>query len=159
MATAYNQPKNKSFTLWPYAIITAMLLFMGYIIYFVTQAMGQDVDLVSTNYYQQEIAYQEHIDKVGRTKATGDVQLSYNAEAQNILLQLPEGFEKKRVNGGISFFRPSDDALDFEVQLQLGRDMSQLINVEGMKTGLWKIRVNFTADKETFFTEKTILIQ
>ncbi|WP_377469552.1 FixH family protein [Pontibacter silvestris] len=159
MASTYNQLKNKSFSLWPYAIVTAIVLFMSYIIYFVVQAMGQDVDLVSTNYYQQEIAYQEHMDKVGRTKATGDVQLNYNAEAQNILLQLPAGFKSKRVNGNISFFRPSDDALDFDVQLQLGRDMSQLVSAEEMKSGLWKVRVNFTADTETYFTEKTILIQ
>ena len=47
--------QNKSFTLWPYAIVVCMVLFMGYIAHFVYKAMNQDVGLVSKDYYQQEI--------------------------------------------------------------------------------------------------------
>ncbi|MDX5482971.1 MAG: FixH family protein [Hymenobacteraceae bacterium] len=156
MKTAQN---NKRFTLWPYAIIAAIVLFMGYIIYFVIKAMNQDVDLVSKDYYEQEIRYQEHIDKVGRTVAAGDVALNYNAEAQTILLQLPESLKGQTITGNITFFRPSDDRLDQEVPLQLGRDLSQLIETGDLTKGLWKVRVNFSANNETYYTEETIQIK
>ena len=156
MKTAQN---NKRFTLWPYAIIAAIVLFMGYIIYFVIKAMNQDVDLVSKDYYEQEIRYQEHIDKVGRTVAAGDVALNYNAEAQTILLQLPESLKGQTITGNITFFRPSDDRLDQEVPLQLGRDLSQLIETGDLTKGLWKVRFNFSANNETYYTEETIQIK
>ncbi|MDX5422490.1 MAG: FixH family protein [Hymenobacteraceae bacterium] len=156
MKTAQN---NKRFTLWPYAIIAAIVLFMGYIIYFVIKAMNQDVDLVSKDYYEQEIRYQEHIDKVGRTVAAGDVALNYNAEAQTILLQLPESLKGQTITGNITFFRPSDDRLDQEVPLQLGRDLSQLIETGDLTKCLWKVRVNFSANNETYYTEETIQIK
>ena len=150
--------KNKSFTLWPYAIIAAMVLFMGYIAMFVYKAMNQDVDLVSKDYYEQEIKYQDHINMVGRTKAAGDVVIKYNADAQTILVQLPENFKDQSVYGKIDLFRPSDEGLDQELPLQVGRDLSQLIETNDLEKGLWKVRVNFTAGKEAYYAEQTIQV-
>ena len=154
-----NTDKNKSFTLWPYAIVVAMVLFMGYIAMFVYKAMNQDVDLVSKNYYEQELEYQDHIDKVGRTVAAGDVALNYDAEAQTILLQLPASMKGQVISGRIILFRPSNDKLDQELPLQPGRDLSQLIETAKLEKGLWKVRVNFSAGDETYYTEKTIQIK
>ncbi|RDV13564.1 nitrogen fixation protein FixH [Pontibacter diazotrophicus] len=151
--------QSKSFTLWPYAIIAAIVLFMGYIIFFVVQAMNQDVDLVSKDYYEQEIAFQDHIDMVGRTKAVGDVAINYKPENHAILLQLPESFAGQHISGRVNLFRPSDDRLDQEVPLQLGRDLSQLVETEKLEKGLWKVRVNFSAGEETYYTEETIQLK
>ncbi|WP_162052535.1 FixH family protein [Pontibacter pamirensis] len=153
------QNKNKSFTLWPYAIIAAIVLFMGYIIFFVVQAMNQDVDLVSKDYYEQEIAFQDHIEMVGRTKAVGDVVINYKPESQAILLQLPKSFAGQQITGRVNLFRPSDDKLDQEVPLQLGRDLSQLVETDNLEKGLWKVRVNFSAGEETYYTEETIQLK
>ena len=151
--------KNKSFTLWPYAIVVAMVLFMSYIAMFVYKAMNLEVDLVSKNYYEQEIQYQDHMNKVGRTKAAGDVAIKYNEVAQHILLQLPESFKGQAVNGTITLFRPSNDKLDQELPLQLGRDQSQLIEAAALEKGLWKVRVSFTAESEAYYAEQTIQVK
>ena len=150
--------KNKSFTLWPYAIVGAMVLFMSYIAMFVYRAMNQEVDLVSKNYYEQEIQFQDHIDRIGRTVAAGDVAIDYNPAAQNVLLQLPESFKGKRINGKINLFRPSDGKLDQELPLQLGRDLSQLVETAELEKGLWKVRVSFTADTKTYYAEQAIQV-
>ncbi|WP_347158768.1 FixH family protein [Pontibacter chitinilyticus] len=157
MATIENQDK-KSFTLWPYAIITAMLLFMGYIASFVYQAMNQDVDLVSKNYYEQELAFQDHMNAVDRTKEMGDVAVTYNAEAQTISLQLPKPFSGKRISGKINFFRPSNDKLDFELPFQPDASLYQVLNAAKLEKGYWKVRVNYSADQQTYFTEQRIQI-
>ncbi|MHC2992432.1 FixH family protein [Pontibacter sp. HJ8] len=151
--------KNKKFTLWPYAVVAGLVLFMGYILFFVFQAMNQDVDLISKDYYEQEIAYQEQIDKVARTQALGDVMLDYNAEAKTILLQMPATYKGKSLSGTITLFRPSDDKLDKQIPLQLGRDQSQLIEAEALETGIWKVRVHFSAGEEAYYTEKIIQIR
>jgi len=151
--------EKKSFTLWPYAIVTAMLLFMGYIASFVYRAMRQDVDLVSTNYYEQELAYQDHMNTVGRTKAIGDVAVNYTAATQTIRLQLPGSFAGKNVSGKINFFRPSDNKLDFELPLQPDNEGSQLLNAGKLQKGLWKVRLNYGADSESYYTEQIIIIE
>ena len=151
--------QNKSFTLWPYAIVVCMVLFMGYIAHFVYKAMNQDVGLVSKDYYQQEIKYQDRIESVKRTQALGDVMLNYSADTKSILLQMPATYKGMSLNGSIILFRPSNDQLDKEVPLQLGRDQSQLIETGDLESGLWKVRVSFTDGKEEYYTEKTIQIK
>ncbi|WP_276495920.1 FixH family protein [Pontibacter litorisediminis] len=154
-----NQDKNKSFTLWPYMIVAAMVCFMGYIAMFVYRAMQQDVGLVSKDYYEQEIQYQDQIERVKRTQALGDVMLQYRAEDKTVLLQLPATYQGKSLNGTITLFRPSNDKLDKQIPLQLGRDQSQLLEVADLESGLWKVRVSFSADGEDYYSEKTIQVQ
>ena len=151
--------QNKSFILWPYAIVVCMVLFMAYIAMFVYKAMKQDVDLVSKDYYQQEIEYQDRIESVKRTQALGDVMLDYKAESKSILLQMPATYKDKNLSGTVTLFRPSDDKMDKEIPLQLGRDQSQLLETQDLESGLWKVRVNFTDGQDTYYTEKTIQIK
>jgi nitrogen fixation protein FixH len=151
--------KDKSFTLWPYIIVVAMVCFMAYIAMFVYKAMNQDVDLVSKDYYDQEINYQDQIEKVKRTQALGDVMLDYKAEANTILLQLPATYKDKSLTGTITLFRPSDDEMDKKLPLQLGRDHSQLLETVDLKCGVWKVRVDFSDGEETYYSEKTIQLK
>ena len=151
--------KNKSFTLWPYAVVICMVLFMAYIASFVYKAMNRDVNLVSQNYYEQEINYQDPIEKVRRTQALGDVMLKYNSEEKTILLQMPATYKELLLTGTITLFRPSNDKLDMQIPLQLGRDQSQLVDVSDLENGLWKVRVYFSAADETYFSEKTIQLK
>ena len=154
-----NTAKNKSFTFWPYAIVVCMILFMSYIAMFVYIAMNQDVDLVSKDYYEQEIKFQDQIEKVRRTQALGDVMLNYSADNNSVLLQMPATYKDKILSGTITLFRPSNDKLDKQLPLQLGRDQSQLVDTKDLESGIWKVRVNFSDGEETYYTEKTIQIQ
>lgn len=151
--------KNKSFTLWPYMIVVAMVLFMGYIAMFVYKAMNQEVGLVSKDYYQQEIKYQDRIESVRRTQALGDVMLNYSENGKTLLLQMPATYQGMTLNGTVTLFRPSNDQLDKEIPLQLGRDYSQILDVNGLESGLWKVRVSFSDGEAAYYSEKTIQIK
>lgn len=135
------------------------MLFMSYIAFFVYKAMGNDVGLVSKNYYEQEIAYQDHMDKVARTQALGEVRVNYQEAPQSILVQLPETLQGQRISGSISLFRPSDDSQDQEIALQLGRDLSQLVAADSLQQGVWKVRVNFLADEVTYYAEQIVRVK
>ncbi|RYF88560.1 MAG: hypothetical protein EOO03_08135, partial [Chitinophagaceae bacterium] len=54
--SSQSMTQNKNTTIWPYAIIAAFVLFIGYIGYMVKGAINSTVDLVSKDYYQKEIA-------------------------------------------------------------------------------------------------------
>lgn len=151
--------ENKKFTLWPYAIVVCMILFMAYIAMFVYKAMNQDVDLVSKDYYEQEIKYQDQIEKVKRTQALGDVMVNYSAEDNTMLMKMPATYKDKNLTGTITLFRPSNDKLDKQLPLELGRDQSQLLDTKDLESGIWKVRVHFSDGEETYYSEKTIQIQ
>ena len=152
--------QNKNTTLWPYAIIAAFVLFIGYIGYMVKGAMNSTVDLVSKDYYQKEIAYQQHINSLSRTaQLTEAVSINYNAAAAQILLSVPAEFAGKEVQGDIQFFRPSDLTLDFQVPLKLDGNLQQQLSTEKLAKGFWKVRLSFTADGSEFYKEQRLVIK
>ena len=146
-------------TLWPYAIITAFLLFGGYISYMVSQTMRTNVDLVSPNYYQQELAYQQRMDSEARTAALPSaVAIDYQVAAQQLHLQLPATLRGQQLEGRIHFFRPSDLQLDFTLPLQPDSDLSQRISTQKMDSGFWRVRVDFAADGQSYFVEQDLTL-
>jgi hypothetical protein len=48
---------------WGKGIVIALTLFIGFISFLVVKIMSQDVDLVSEDYYKQEIDYEARIQK------------------------------------------------------------------------------------------------
>jgi nitrogen fixation protein FixH len=149
---------TKTRTIWPYAIIAVFVLFAGYIGYMVQQAMRTTVDLVSPDYYQQELAYQQRMESVARTAALpAPVELRYEAAAQRLTLQLPPAIAGQLVQGEIHFFRPSNQQLDFRLPLQTGAQ--QLFSTAKMQPGYWRVRVDFTAGGQPYFVEKQLLLK
>ena len=146
-------------TLWPYAIIATFVLFAAYIGYMVQQAMHSSVDLVSADYYQQELAYQQRMETVARTAALPvAVAITHEAAVSQLHLQLPPSFAGKRIEGQLHFFRPSDLTLDFTLPLQPSADLAQRISTQKMARGLWRVRLDFTADGQAYFLEKDLTI-
>ncbi|WBA43008.1 FixH family protein [Hymenobacter canadensis] len=149
-------PANRTF--WPYAIVAVFLLFAGYIGYMVQQAMRTPVDLVSPDYYKQELVYQQRLESVARTAALpAPVELRYEVAAHRLLLQLPAALAAQGARGTLHFFRPSNQQLDFTLPLQLVAGRQQLSTAR-MQPGYWRIRLDFTAGGQAYFLEKTLVL-
>jgi len=150
-------PKKTSF--WPYAIIATFVLFAAYIGYMVQQAMRSNVDLVSADYYQQELKHQQRMKAVARTAALpAQVEVNYQSEDQALALQLPTTLASQLSTGKVQFFRPSDQTLDFTVPLQPAADGTQRLSTARLKPGLWRIRLDFEAGGQAYFVEREISV-
>jgi hypothetical protein len=129
-------------SLWPYAIIIAFIVFISGTVGLVVLACSQKVDLVSANYYEQEIKFQSHLDRLHRTQRLGaHASVSYDAQAQRITVWLPPGQVQPAVSGWIQLYRPSSARLDRALKLSLASDGTQTIDASPLSAGLWKIRV------------------
>lgn len=145
--------------LWPYAIVATFVLFASYIGYMVQQAMSTNVDLVSADYYQQEIAYQKRIESVARTAALPTpVQVDYEPEAQRLTLKLPPSLAGQAVQGTVHFFRPSDQKLDFKLPFTATEKAPQQLNTSKLQPGLWRLRIDFSAGGQQYFVEQELSI-
>jgi len=155
--TAMPQTNNRS--LWPYAIVATFVLFAGYIGYMVKQAMSTSVDLVSKDYYQKEIAYEQHMNTLKRTAQLSEaVQMQYSKATQDLTITLPQELAGKQVAGTVHFFRPSDVNLDFKVPLTLNSNLEQSLSTAKLAPGYWKVLLNFTAGDEAYFQELEITV-
>ena len=152
--------QHKTTTLWPYAIIAAFVLFIGYIGFLVKGTMSSSEDLVSKDYYQKEIAFQQHINSVNRTAQLSEaVGINYDAAAAQILVSVPAEIAGTDVQGTVQFFRPSDLTLDFQLPLQLDAQNQQQFSTTKLAKGFWKVRLSFTSNGQDYYKEQKLVIK
>jgi nitrogen fixation protein FixH len=145
---------------WPVMIVAVLVLFGGYILYMVFQAMKSDVDLVRKDYYEQTLTYQDQIDNVERSNALSvPITIVANHSVQYVTVQFPQVFADKTVSGNIQLFRPSDKDLDVELPLQLDANQRQLINTSQLQKGLWRVKIHSQAEGQKYFVEKDIMVE
>lgn len=158
MNTAQTSSKKASW--WPRLIIAGYVLFIAYIGNFVRMAMSSDVDLVSKDYYKQEIAYGQHMNTVAQTKENkAEIQITLAGAAGQLVVAFPEFYAGKNVQGTVKFFRPSDAKLDFDLPLNLNDARQQFIPVERLQPGLWKVQVSSEVNGKNYFTQQTITLK
>ena len=141
---------------WPTGIILALSAFIIFILSFVYKAtfMSQyDHHLVSDDYYRDEINYQQEINKLNKAAALKE-DLTLTKVPEGLLIKFPAEFDSEKITGTISFQRPSNDKIDFQLPIKLIAS-NYLISNENLVDGRWNAKIEWTINGTTYlFKEK-----
>jgi hypothetical protein len=144
---------------WGKAIILVFVLFASFIGTMVYQMACQRVDLVSDNYYQNEIDFQQHIDRVTNaqrefTHTNPSTTMTYQADQQQIVFVLPNALQK----GEIKFYRPSDRQQDFQLTITAKHPVRQIIPTEKLAKGNWRVQFTWSDGQRDYYKEEQIFL-
>lgn len=140
---------------WGYKIALSYLAFMTLILSMVFMSFQYDVNLVAKDYYKQEMAYQEEIDKISNTqKLYREPEFGFKAEGQFLSVFFP----KAEVEGVLTLYRPSDARQDQKFLLSPDEQGQQYIPIKSLKTGLWRIKLDWKSDGLAYYLEKKIQV-
>lgn len=141
---------------WGKSIAIVYLGFVGFMGFLVWNCLQQDdIHLVSKDYYQKELDYQENIDKMNNTnQLSSDLKLNYQTDKQLISLDFPK--ESLGANGEVNFYRPSDARKDFAVKLNISQSEQQTIPVNKLERGLWVVKVSWNKEGKGYYKEEKI---
>lgn len=133
-------------------IVVAFVLFAGFIATLVTVCMRQDVNLVSKEYYKEELAYQSQVDRINNTAAL-QVKPVIDIKTGNVEIAFPSSIDE----GELTLFRPSNPDLDKTFSLRKG-ERSQSFAVDHMKRGMYKAKLVWKVNGKEFYQEEVIYI-
>jgi hypothetical protein len=139
---------------WGWGIFISIILFMGLTLTRVLVFMNEDVDLVTDHYYDKEMKYQQQIDKEKRTAELNE-NININYSGNFLTLTFPKD---GKATGDLYFYRPSNLHKDFQVPINLDNSFSQLLDVSKLDKGLWKLQINWSVNKNDYYTEKTLML-
>ncbi len=143
---------------WGTGILIGIIIFILIVFTMMVIFMNQDVHLVTDNYYEKTLTYQDEIDKQSRTMALDDeVAIKFDGELVKIVF--PSEYLEKNLSGEIYFYRPSNPSLDIKVPLRLNEQGSQVIPVKSLEKGFWRLKINWMMNNDTYYNEKPIVIQ
>lgn len=140
---------------WPTGIIIAIVSFMIFILSFVYKSIALDEyqhELVSEDYYKDELHYQEEIDKLNNAN-TLDKNIEVKQTSDGVSLVFPENIPEGNISGVITFQRLSNQKLDFTEEIHL-TDHKQLIPESKIVPGKWIVRIEWkNGDEEYLYKE------
>jgi hypothetical protein len=142
---------------WGKRILFVYIGFVAMIAFMIVRTMGEKVELVSGDYYQEELRFQQQIDRSNAVKELGAVPV-ITAGAEAIEILFPDTLMQQEISGKVRLYRPSDASKDVELELGPDADGRQLIPTDELLTGLYDIKLSWTSGGEEFYYERSIYI-
>ncbi len=142
---------------WGTGIVLAFIGFISFIMFFVVKMSSNDRydhDLVTDNYYQQELEFQDNIEKQKNAKELKE-NISWKKTEEGILIQFPKDLEIKDITGKVFLYRPSNKQLDFETPISLS-DYNLLIPDKRLLDGRWNIIVDWQYNEKSYLFKQEI---
>jgi len=154
-----NTPNKPSLNLWPLSIGIFFACAICAAVAFVIFCQRNKVDLVTSDYYEQEMRYQDQLDRAHRAASLqAPAAIGYNESAKRITVSLPPAHLGANLKGWIQLYRPSAAGLDQKLPLNLDSSGSQAIDASQLTSGLWHVRVSWNANGADFYCDEKLVV-
>lgn len=142
---------------WGWALAICLGIFtiaMGTTLY---RASQHDWDLVTKDYYEAELTYQEVIDgknNAGQLSAPASV----SANAESIRLNLPEELQGKTGEGHLEWYCTQEADNDFTTQLENWEVSNLQWPTSRFKSGRWVAKLTLEVEGTPYYFEPVVYI-
>lgn len=137
-------------------IVILYLSFVTLIVSLVVLCFRQDVELVSSDYYDQEIRFQDKINASNNEKQLEN-SIQHIVFKNEIILRADSSLLTQDFAGTVKFFRPSDSKMDKEVALKFVNN-EQKISSGILSHGTYKLQISWVSNYKPYFKEEVIFI-
>lgn len=145
--------------LWPLGITVTLIVFVAGTATLIVIACSHRTELVTDDYYAQEVRFQRQIDREVRTRLVkSQISVAYDPARQCITVELPKSHVQPGTKGQIELYRPSASGQDRREDLKINARGLQTLDAKGLSSGLWKVRITWTAGGEEFFFDQKVVI-
>lgn len=142
---------------WGVSLGIVYSIFAIAMILFAIKASNQKYDLVSDNYYDDAVNYQSKINaKNNAIRSGSSLTLNYLINTNQLSL-LTKGVQNN-LRGILYFYKPDRAADDFKLDFLTDITGSQLIKLNTMAHGFWKINATWKIDGKDYSEESRIFI-
>lgn len=142
---------------WGTGIVLAYTVFIVLIVAAVSKVLNQSVDLVTPDYYAQELDYQDKYDKMANAGALKEPVKVEQAGA-NVVLTFPKDVTGP-LSGTVLFYCPSNSADDVSIPVNVAPDGKMIVPTTKLKKGNYSVLVDWKAGATTYFNKLVLFVQ
>lgn len=142
---------------WGYRIA---LLYIGFAVLIFTMIFltyQQRVDLVASDYYEQELKYQDRIDAINRTELLKE-SVTWQVDPTQLKIHFPIDMDGKKITGTVVFFCPSNATQDRTETIAPTKSATAQVPMNRLKKGAYKVQISWQADNLEYYNEGFIQI-
>jgi nitrogen fixation protein FixH len=142
---------------WGWGIALFYTGFVVFMLFMVWCTNLMKTELVTEDYYGKELKFQEQLDKMKRSNVLSQ-PVNWTVLNNSVKLNFPVDVKGKDVKAKVLFYRPDNSLRDFNVNCQVDSTGVCIINSDKFHHGAYKMEVDWSAGKETYYTEGVINI-
>lgn len=143
---------------WGTGVVLAFIGFISFILYFVISMNVNnkyDHDLVTEDYYKQELEFQNDIDKETNAENLAE-NITWIKTEEGLIITFPEDLLINSISGKVFLYRPSNKQFDFETPISLSNH-NLLIPDKSLLDGRWNIKVDWQYNGKSYLYKKEII--
>jgi len=115
--------------------------------------------MVTDNYYEKTLKYEEQITRIKNTQALNEKpDIAFARDKGMLILTMPEISGQRNFSGNVHLFRPSNFKLDRNFILQLDQQGRQIIPLTAIERGKWEIQIRWSDNQKEYYFEQVINI-
>ncbi len=137
-------------------IVVSFILFAVFIGTLVTICLREDISLVSKNYYKEELGYQVQIERLNNTHQLAQKPTVKVVEPNILKVEFNQLEEIQ--HGELKLFCPSNSKMDRNFKLKLLNNGGEEIDLAGLESGMYKVKLLWTMHGKEFYLEEIINI-
>ena len=148
--------KNTMKINWGYKIIIVYSVFVIGMLTLVFLASKENKDLVSENYYEEEIKYQHIIDESANTASLSSAPV-INRNKNMVYITFPEEFTNEKTDGEWVLYYAADKSKDIQGKLNVINGKYS-IELPDFATGTYQLKLNWRAAEKNYYFEEAITL-
>lgn len=142
---------------WGYKIILVFAVFVSGILFMVYSSFNHNIDLVSTNYYEEELKYQNVIDAMERANGLS-AKVICAVENDSLQVKFPAELKQRQVKADVWLYFMADKKKD--IKASLVTSTGQLaVPLTSLNKGLHDVKISWEVEGAQYYFEQKLFIQ
>lgn len=142
---------------WGYKLMIGFIAFVLFIGYLAYKSINTKYELVSKDYYKDELRYQEKID--GKANAAKISAVNFLQSDTTFTVVMPTEQKGKNLTGELWFYCPINEGYDKRIVLLVDSFNQQIISKTQLHKTNYTLKFSWKQDSTNYYLEKEISIK
>lgn len=144
---------------WGKKIILSFVVFIGVLFTLVYISVNTDFYLVEEDYYAQELAYEDQIQRIKNHDSLADKPVfKIDRREFTAALTFPTELVGNMIEGSVLFYRSNTAELDKEFTLDFNEEGEFVVDISKFAVGAWKLKIKWSDSDKEYYKEVAFVI-
>ncbi len=142
---------------WGNKLILVFIVFAVMMTVLVYKSVNTRYDLVSKDYYKDELRYQDKIDGMDNAAKVSDVVVTQDTD--NVIVNFPKETKNSKTEGEAWFYCATDDLKDKKIPIQIDTTGKQIFSKKLLAKTNYILKLSWKVDTLNYFAEKRVIVK
>ena len=139
---------------WGNKLILVFIVFAGMMGTLIYKCMQTNFELVSKEYYNDELRYQDKIDGMNNANKLSDVVIT--EAGQQVAIQLPKELDGQPVTGQAWFYCVTNASNDRKLPIEVNQEGLFVVDKSQLATAKYTVKLTWQVGEQKYHTEKAL---